>query len=152
MMFNTGCSYNELIGLETDDVKLDEISPFLIIRSNSFRNIGNINKIRTIPLVGISLWGAKNIFSNNKSLVLKKFKDKNLKIVLNESSINKRIKTFSNKKTISSFKYSLIKRLIQVECPEEVILEIIGKSKKNRLYSQEISLELKASWLKLIVS
>jgi len=36
---------------------------------------------------------------------------------------------------------------MKLECPEEVILEIIGRSKKNNLYKREISLDIKKSWL-----
>ena len=150
MLFNTGCSFKELIGLESNDVNLDKINPFIIIRSNFNRTITNINKIRTIPLIGLSRWGANNIFQDKKKSLLKDFKNNKRLIKHNESQVNKRIKSFSNKKTISSFRLSIINRLVQVECPEEVILEIIGNSKKNRLYRREISLELKSSWLKQI--
>ncbi|MBS91971.1 MAG: hypothetical protein CMM95_02835 [Rickettsiales bacterium] len=150
LMFDTGCSFNELMGLSGDDVNLDKITPFLIIRSNPKRTIKNINKIRTIPLIGMALWGAQNIFSNNKSFLSMHLKNSSSKTYLNEPSINKRIQKLSDKKTITSFRHSLVKRLIGVECPEEVILDIIGNSKRNRLYNREISLELKSSWLKQI--
>ena len=39
---------------------------------------------------------------------------------------------------------------MSVECPEEVILEIIGNKKKMRFYNKEVSLEVKSSWLKSI--
>ena len=48
---------------------------------------------------------------------------------------------------MSSIKSFLMSRLIKIECPEEVILEIIGRSKKNNLYNREISLDMKRSWL-----
>ena len=55
-------------------------------------------------------------------------------------------------KTITSFKKTLVSRLIKINCPERVILDIIGNSKKNRLYNEEISLEVKASWLEQITN
>ena len=50
-------------------------------------------------------------------------------------------------KSLSSIKSFLVSRLINIECPEEVILEIIGRSKKDNLYNREISLDIKKSWL-----
>ena len=50
-------------------------------------------------------------------------------------------------KSLSSIKLFLVSRLIKIECPEEVILEIIGRSKKDNLYNREISLDIKKSWL-----
>ena len=53
-------------------------------------------------------------------------------------------------KGLLSFQKSIVSRLIKINCPERVILDIIGQSKKNRLYKDEISLEIKASWLKQV--
>ena len=55
IMFDTGCSYYEIIGLELEDVNLKKYNPYIVIRSNSIRQIKNIYKRRIIPLVGISL-------------------------------------------------------------------------------------------------
>ena len=55
IMFETGCSYSEIIGLESEDVDLNKYNPYIVIRSNSLRQIKNIYKRRIIPLVGISL-------------------------------------------------------------------------------------------------
>ena len=150
LMFNTGCSLKEVTGLEYDDVCFDKITPFIIIRSNSKRQILNLSKKRTIPLVGISLWGAEKIFVNKVTydqITLSKL-DKGISTI--ENLINKNLKIISKEKSSSSFKYSLIRRLVSVECPEEVILEIIGNKKKMRFYNKEVSLEVKSSWLKSI--
>ena len=64
-----------------------------------------------------------------------------------ESLIKKILKDNLNKKALSSIKSFLVSRLIKIECPEEIILEIIGRSKKNNLYNREISLDIKRSWL-----
>tara|TARA_B100001559_G_scaffold32089_1_gene24421 strand:+ start:1072 stop:1344 length:273 start_codon:yes stop_codon:yes gene_type:complete len=73
-------------------------------------------------------------------LIKKKIKNlENLikKILINNSII----------KPLGGIKSFFISRLIKIECPEEVILEIIGRSKKNNLYNREISLDMKKSWL-----
>ena len=64
-----------------------------------------------------------------------------------ENLIKKILSDNLNITTLKSIKLSLVSRLIKVECPEEVILEIIGRSKRNNLYNREISLDVKRSWL-----
>ena len=43
-MFETGCSYSEILGLESEDVDLNKFNPYIIIRSNSLRQIKNVYK------------------------------------------------------------------------------------------------------------
>ena len=64
--------------------------------------------------------------------------------------VGARLEKIISRKISLSFKKSIVTRLIKINCPERVILDIIGLSKKNRLYNGEISLEIKASWLKQI--
>ena len=143
--------FEEIVGIDSDDIYLDSYLPFIIIRSNKRRVIRNVNKLRTVPLLGNSLWSIQKI--NENKLNKKKFfslskKDRdNLKVFL-----NKTLKAIVCDKTITSFKKTLVSRLIKINCPERVILDIIGNSKKNRLYNEEISLEVKASWLEQITN
>ena len=144
MMLYTGCNLYELMGLETSDIYLDKFQSFIIIRNNSIRQIKSVYKIRTIPLVGISRHGAQFIFGMlNEGEIL--FDKKKIKRV--ENSIKKILINNVTAKSLSSIKLFLVSRLIKIECPEEVILEIMGRSKKNNLYNREISLDIKKSWL-----
>ena len=148
-MFETGCSYSEIIGLESEDVNLNKYNPYIVIRSNSLRQIKNIYKRRIIPLVGISLDKIKKVYkvSNKESLfkdysdILELFKFKN------EKKINNELKNLSNGKTYISFKYSLIERLKSINCPESVICDLIGMAKREIFYGSEITLDIKSSWL-----
>ena len=144
IMLYTGSNLYELMGLETSDVYIDKFQSFIIIRNNSTRSIKSFYKNRTIPLVGISKYGAQ--------LILNKLKDgevlfdkKRIKKV--ENLIKKIFINNSIMKSLGTIKSFLISRLIKIECPEEVILEIVGRSKKNNLYNREISLDMKKSWL-----
>ena len=149
IMFETGCSYSEIIGLESEDVDLNKYNPFIVVRSNSLRQVKNIYKRRIIPLVGISLDKIKKInkISNSGPLFegynhvpeLLKFK--------NEKKINNELKILSNGKTSISFKYSLIERLKSINCPESVICDLIGMAKRESFYSNEVTLDIKSSWL-----
>ena len=68
--FNTGCSFNEIIGLTNEDVNLNKYNPYIVIRSDSIRSIKNIYKRRVLPLVGISYDSIKKIKTNEKNLHL----------------------------------------------------------------------------------
>ena len=145
LLMDTGCTISEIIGLTEDDIYLDSYLPFIIIRTNHFRKIKNVNKLRTIPLVGSSLWAINKInkhFKKNNFFKMSKLKKNLLK-----KNVSLKLKKIISDKNLLCFKKSIITRLIQVNCPERVILDIIGQSKKNRLYNEEISLEIKSSWL-----
>jgi integrase len=147
MMLYTGSNLYELLGLETSDIYLDKFQSFIIIRNNSIRPITNIYKNRTIPLIGRSRSSAQFILNklNNGEIL---FDKKTIKKV--ENLIKKILISNSIKKPLGSIKSFFISRLIKIECPEEVILEIIGRSKKNNLYNREVSLDIKKSWLEQI--
>ena len=144
MILYTGSNLYELMGLETSDIYLDKFQSFIIIRNNSTRLIKSIYKNRTIPLIGISRQGAEFIFNklNDGEVLFDKKKIKKFENLIKKILINN-----STTKALISIKSFLMSRLIKIECPEEVILEIIGRSKKNNLYNREISLDMKKSWL-----
>ena len=144
IMLYTGCNLYELMGLDLNDIYIDNFQSFIIIRNNSIRPIKSVYKIRTIPLVGISRQGASfilNMLEKGEILFDKK------KINQIENLIKKILKNNLKSKTLTDIKSSLVSRLIKIECPEEVILEIIGRSKNKNLYNREISLDIKKSWL-----
>ena len=145
IIINTGCSLKEILGLEYNDIYIDRFQSFIAIRSNSLRKIKNINKIRTIPLIGVSLICGKYFFKTlincKNNLVFEGEFDKL------ENSIKRILKKNTNSKSIMSLQKTLIARLLHINCPEEVILDLIGRSRKNSLYNREISLDIKKSWL-----
>ena len=155
IMLETGCSYSEIIGLESEDVDLNKYNPYFVIRSNSLRQINNIYKRRIMPLVGTSLNKIQKIYKiNNKGSLFKEFKDFSNILELSkfkfEKKLNNELKILSNGKTSISFKYSLIERLKSINCPESVICNLIGMAKKEFFYSNEVTLDIKSSWLNQI--
>ena len=56
--------FEEIVGIDSDDIYLDSYLPFIIIRSNKRRVIRNVNKLRTVPLLGNSLWSMQKINEN----------------------------------------------------------------------------------------
>ena len=57
---------SEALGLKVSDIKLNEKIPYLNIIPNSSRRLKTKSSQRQIPLVGSSLWAAKQILMNVK--------------------------------------------------------------------------------------
>ena len=152
IMLDTGCSYSEIIGLESEDVDLNKYNPYIIIRSNSIRQIKNIYKRRIIPLVGVSHNKIEKIYKiNNKGSLFKNYS--NITDLLRfqyEKKLNDELKILSNGKTSISFKYSLIERLKSIHCPDSVICNLIGMANRESFYSNEVTLDVKSSWMNQI--
>ena len=151
-ILNTGASVNEIIGLNRNEINLNQFTPYIIIRSNNLRIINNIYKKRTIPLVGVSLDSMNKLISmSSNEYPFYDFLNVNFSIKQIESKINFRIKKVTKNKSIQSLKYSFIERLKRINCPDEIISEIIGIKKRTIFYKNEVSVEMKCSWLNQIV-
>ena len=153
LIFDTGCSFNEIIGLENEDLILTKYNPHIVIRTNSIRKINNIYKKRTIPLVGLSLECFKKLErSKDRKELLGSYFNKDLQNPKSfENYLNNILKTKTNGKTFISFGMSIIERLKEAGCPENIISEIIGQSKKPSFYESELNLDIKTSWMKQII-
>ncbi len=150
-ILNTGASVNEIIGLNRNEININQFTPYIIIRSNNLREINNIYKKRIIPLVGVSLDSMNKLISlSSNEYPFYDFLNDNFSIKQIESKINFRIKKFTKNKSIQSLKYSFIERLKRINCPEEIISEIIGIKRRTIFYKNEISIEMKYSWLNQI--
>ena len=151
-ILNTGASVNEIIGLNRNEINLNQFTPYIIIRSNNLRIINNIYKKRTIPLVGVSLDSMNKLISmSSNEYPFYDFLNVNFSIKQIESKINFRIKKVTKNKSIQSLKYSFIERLKRINCPDEIISEIIGIKKRTIFYKNEVSVEMKCSWLNQII-
>ena len=151
-ILNTGASVNEIIGLNRNEINLNQFTPYIIIRSNNLRIINNIYKKRTIPLVGVSLDSMNKLISmSSNEYPFYDFLNINFSIKQIESKINFRIKKITKNKSIQSLKYSFIERLKRINCPDEIISEIIGIKNRTIFYKNEVSVEMKCSWLNQII-
>ena len=68
-----------------------------------------------------------------------------------EKKVNDRLRLLSKEKTSISFRYSIIDRLKSINCPESIISDLIGMAKKESFYRNDITLDIKSSWLEQIV-
>ena len=151
-ILNTGVSVNELISINRNEINLNQFNPYILIRSNDLRKINNIYKKRIIPLVGVSFESMDKLLKlSTNEYPFYNFLDSNFTIKKIESKINFRIKKITDAKSLKSFKISLIERLKKINCPEEIISEILGLKKRSIFYKNEISIEMKYSWLNQII-
>ena len=151
-ILNTGISVNELIGINRNEINLNQFNPYILIRSNDLRKINNIYKKRIIPLVGVSFESMDKLLKlSTNEYPFYNFLDSNFTIKKIESKINFRIKKITDAKSLKSFKISLIERLKKINCPEEIISDILGLKKRSIFYKNEVSIEMKYSWLNQII-
>jgi site-specific recombinase XerD len=151
-ILNTGVSINELISINRNEINLNQFNPYILIRSNDIRKINNIYKKRIIPLVGVSYESMDKLLRlSTNEYPFYNFLGSNFTIKKIESKINFRIKKITDNKSLQSFKISLIERLKKINCPEEIISEILGLKKRSIFYKNEISIEMKFSWLNQII-
>lgn len=131
LISDTGMRLSEALGLKFSDIKLNEEIPYLNITPNSARRLKTKSSKRQIPLVGSSLWAAKQILMNVKDEFA--FPHYTIKDYCHTNSasaaLNKWLKTKISKNfVIHSFRHSMRDRLRAINCPSEMIDQIGGWS------------------------
>ena len=152
---DTGMRLAEAIGLKSEDIILNCDIPHVIIRPNNKRRLKTKQSQRVIPLVGVSLWGAKQALKYQPNGYL--FQRYNKGSISNANSasaaLNKWIKPYlSDNQVIHSFRHSMRDRLRAVECPADIVDSIGGWSKASigESYGKGYPLEVLYKWLKKI--
>ena len=108
LISDTGLRLSEATGLAIDDIFLDDEIPHLIIQPHPWRRLKTKGSHRTIPLVGLSLWSAKQIKKNNTCQYAFPRYIRNNECLSNSASaaVNKWLKTFIPKEcSISKIVY-----------------------------------------------
>lgn len=152
---DTGMRLAEAIGLKSEDIILNCDIPHVIIRPNDKRRLKTKQSQRVVPLVGVSLWGAKQALKYQPNGYL--FQRYNKGSISNANSasaaLNKWIKPYlSDNQVIHSFRHSMRDRLRAVECPTDIVDSIGGWSKASigENYGRGYPLEVLYKWLKKI--
>ena len=152
---DTGMRLAEAIGLKSEDIILNCDIPHVIIRPNDKRRLKTKQSQRIVPLVGVSLWGAKQALKYQPNGYL--FQRYNKGSISNANSasaaLNKWIKPYlSDNQVIHSFRHSMRDRLRAVECPADIVDSIGGWSKSSigENYGRGYPLEVLYKWLKKI--
>jgi integrase len=149
---DTGMRLSEAAGLAKDDIHLDEEVPYVDIRLHSWRRLKTAGSQRKVPLVGISLWAARQACaaSNGPFLFPRYCDEKECHSNSASAALNKWLKQVAGTEyVIHSFRHSMRDRLRAVNCPSDMIDQIGGWSsgKIGEGYGDGYSIEMSVHWL-----
>ena len=131
LISDTGMRLSEAAGLSKDDVHLDEDVPYLDIKPHPWRRLKTPGSLRKVPLVGISLWAARQACAaSNRPFLFPRYCDEHHCNSNSASAVlNKWLKQIAgNDYVIHSFRHSMRDRLRAVNCPSDMIDQIGGWS------------------------
>ena len=134
LISDTGMRLSEALGLKVSDIKLNEKIPYLNITPNSARRLKTKSSQRQIPLVGSSLWAAKQILMNVKGEFAFPHYIVNDYCYTNSASaaLNKWLRPrTADRCVIHSLRHSMRDRLRTTNCPSEIINQIGGWSNQS---------------------
>ena len=156
ILSDTGMRLGEAAGLLKSDLKIDGEIPYAIIQPHAWRRLKTESSNRKIPLVGQSLWAARQLLKHSKSSEFA-FPRYNRQQYTNANSasaaLNKWLKGYVSKgQSIHSFRHSMRDRLREVDCPSEVIDQIGGwaRSSVGDSYGEGYSLSKMHKYLEKI--
>ena len=157
LISDTGMRLSEALGLKVSDIKLDKEIPYLNITANSARRLKTKSSERQIPLVGSSLWAAKQLCLNvNGEFAFPHYTTKDYCYANSASAaLNKWLKTrTANECVVHSFRHSIRDRLREANCPTEIIDQVGGWAdyKVGSSYGNGYSLKIKRQELCKIVN
>jgi len=145
---------SEAAGLHVNDIQLVEDIPYIDLKPHPWRPLKTKGSQRQIPLIGSSMWAAKQIVDANSAYAFPRYVKKD-EVNANSASaaINKWLKPrVPEGCVIHSFRHSLRDRLRAVECPSDIVDAIGGwaTSGIGQKYGTGYSLTIKNKWMKRI--
>ena len=152
LISDTGLRLSEAVGLAISDIKLDSLTPHIIIQPQPWRSLKTKSSHRRVPLVGASLWAAKRVTHNsNTPFAFHRYNDGELANANSASAaLNKWLRTYAPEGcVVHSFRHSMRDRLRAVECPKEIIDQIGGWSSSGvgENYGEGVPLPNLSDWL-----
>ena len=156
LISDSGMRLAEATGLVASDIHLDDDIPYVDLVPHRWRPLKTPSSTRKIPLVGASLWAAKQAMRNTKTDFL--FPDYSNRLGCNANSASAALLKWLKPKIpegsgIHSLRHSIRDRLRAVECPSDIQDAIGGwqTSGVGHGYGLGYSLDVKARWLEKIV-
>ena len=134
LISDTGMRLSEALGLKVSDIKLNEEIPYINITPNSARRLKTKSSERQIPLIGSSLWAARQIcLSSNGEFAFPNYTVKDYCYTNSASAaLNKWLKLrVPQNCVVHSFRHSMRDRLRAINCPSEMIDQIGGWSNSS---------------------
>jgi integrase len=154
LISDTGMRLAEAAGLAKEDICLDAEIPHLIIQPQPWRSLKTKGSSRLIPLVGQSLWAAKQVLNDGDNTTQFAFPRYTNHQSCNAGSasatLNKWLhKNFPGDHVIHSFRHSFRDRLRVIQCPSDVIDQLGGWSNKSvgEGYGEGYGLHILRRWL-----
>ena len=154
LVSDTGMRLSEACGLLTSDICLDGEMPHITVVAHPWRRLKTASSSRQIPLVGASLWAAKQAVKQGHQFAFPKY--------CNESKCNANSASAALNKWLKprvpigcvmhSFRHSLRDRLRAAECPADIIDAIGGWATEGigHKYGVGYDLGVKHRWISLI--
>ena len=154
LISDTGMRLSEAAGLHVNDIHLDVDIPYVDLKPHPWRSLKTKGSTRQIPLIGTSIWAAKQIVDANSAYAFPRYVKSDV-VNANSASaaINKWLKPRVPKGcVIHSFRHSLRDRLRAVECPSDIVDAIGGwaTSGIGQKYGTGYSLAIKNKWMERI--
>jgi integrase len=141
----------EACGLLVEDIKLDIKILYLDIKPYTWWGLKTKGSARQLPLVGSSLWAAQWIVINApEEFAFPRYcNDKAVKANSTSGSLNKWLRKRCQKGVIHSFRHSFRDRLLEVQCPSEMIDTLGGWSTASvgSRYGSGYNERLKYKWM-----
>jgi len=134
LLSDTGMRLSEAVGLLRDDINLEGNIPIVDIRPHPWRRLKTAQSERKIPLVGYSLWAAKQALkASEDSFLFPKYCSKGgCNSNSASAALNKWLKQIAGSAyVIHSFRHSMRDRLRTVNCPSDMIDQMGGWSSRN---------------------
>ena len=134
LISDTGIRLSEAAGLSKEDVQLDADIPYVEIRPHKWRRLKTKSSIRKLPLVGASLWAARQAYiaSNSPFMFPRYCNETECQSNSASAALNKWLKTVAGSDyVIHSFRHSMRDRLRAVNCPADMIDQIGGWRKRS---------------------
>ena len=131
LISDTGMRLSEAVGMMVDDICLDDDIPYIALKPHPHRRLKTDASERMIPLVGASLWAAKQIRDNQTSQYCfpRYTSSKGCNSNSASAAINKWLKTVAGQSAvIHGLRHSFRDRLRAVEAPQELIDQLGGWS------------------------
>ena len=131
LISDTGMRLSEAAGLHKDDLKLDHALPHIILKAHPWRRLKTKGSERIVPLVGSSLWAARQaINSSSTNFLFPRYCDE---VVCKSNSASAALNKWLSKRVpdgcvIHSYRHSFRDRLRAVECPQEITDRLGGWS------------------------
>ena len=154
LISDTGMRLSEAAGLHVNDIHLDEDIPYVDLKPHPWRPLKTKGSKRHIPLIGSSMWAAKQILDANSTYAFPRYVKRD---EVNANSASAAINKWLRPRVpvgcvIHSFRHSLRDRLRAVECPSDIVDAIGGwaTSGIGQKYGTGYSLSIKNKWMERI--